>query len=198
MTKWLIASNNKYKTIDLQKDLEYFGLDAEQYTDFFEAVEFPDESTNSYKDNAVKKATFLSNKILRPVISDDSGIEIPALPNDLGVTTKRDLHKDQTKSDNQTLLELLKDMPDDKRQAKMITYLAAVDLEGRVITAKGEVNGLIAHEDVGDYSSGFDKIFYLPELHKTLAQIPDEKRIPLTHRGRAAQNLIKLIKHEAE
>lgn len=196
MTEWLIASNNKFKTLDLQKDLQFFGLKANQYTDFFEPVKFPDESTDSYKNNATKKATFLSNKILRPVISDDSGIEIPALPDSLGVTTKRELHHDQTKSDNQTLLDLLAGLPDDQRIAKMITYLAAVDQQGRVLTAKGEVTGRIAHQDHGDLSSGFDKIFYLPELGKTLAQLPDEERIPLTHRGRAAKNLIQLIKNE--
>ncbi|WP_125709049.1 non-canonical purine NTP pyrophosphatase [Companilactobacillus zhongbaensis] len=194
MTEWLIASNNKFKTLDLQKDLEFFGLNAAQYTDFFEPVKFPDESTDSYKNNATNKATFLSNKILRPVISDDSGIEIPALPNALGVTTKRELHQDKAKSDNQTLLDLMADLSEDRRTATMITYLAAVDPKGRVITAKGEVTGLISREDHGDHSSGFDKIFYLPELGKTLAELPDEERIPLTHRGRAAKNLIQLIK----
>lgn len=193
MTQWLIASNNKFKSFDLKKDLQFFGLDARQYTDFFDAVKFPKESTDSYEKNAVKKATFLSNKILRPVIGDDSGIEIPALPNELGVTTKRELHQDRQKSDNQTLLDLMKDLPEEQRKATMITYLAAIDQQGNVITAKGEVTGIITQEDIGEYSSGFDKIFYLPELGKTLAELTDKERIPLTHRGRAAQNLIKLI-----
>ncbi|WP_125769792.1 non-canonical purine NTP pyrophosphatase [Companilactobacillus furfuricola] len=196
MTEWLIASNNNLKTLDLQKDLRFFGLKAAQYTDFFDPVEFPAETTDSYQTNATNKATFLSNKILRPVISDDSGIEIPALPDVLGVTTKRELHQDETKSDNQTLLDLMTDLPEKKRMAKMITYLAAVDQQGRVITAKGEVTGRISHQDHGTYSSGFDKIFFILELGKTLAQLPDDQRIPLTHRGRAAKNLIQLIKDE--
>jgi XTP/dITP diphosphohydrolase len=194
LTEWLIASNNKYKTIDLRKDLEFFGLETAQYTDEFEAVQFPDESTDDYQENAINKAKFLSNKILRPVIGDDSGIEIPSLPTELGVTTKRDLHQDPTRSDNQTLLEWMKDVPTDQRAAKMITYLAAIDQEGKVITAKGEISGMIAFEDRGDQSSGFDKIFYLPELDKTLAELPDAERIPLTHRGRAAKNLISQIR----
>ncbi|AKP67526.1 non-canonical purine NTP pyrophosphatase [Companilactobacillus ginsenosidimutans] len=194
MTKWLIASNNPLKAVDLQKDLEFFGLETAQYTDYFEAVKFPEESTDSYENNAVHKAEFLSNKILRPVIGDDSGIEIPALPTALGVTTKRDLHKDPTRSDNKTLLELMKDVPEEERTARMITYLAAIDQEGKIITAKGEVTGRISTEDKGEYSSGFDKIFYLPDLGKTLAELPDEERIPLTHRGLAAKNLMEKIR----
>lgn len=180
------------------RDLEFFGLNAKAYSDFFEVVKFPDETTDSYEKNAIHKATFLSNKILHPVIGDDSGIEIPALFDELGVTTKRDLHKDATRSDNQTLLELLKDVEKNDRKATMITYLAAVDKNGDVITAKGEVSGLIATEDRGEFSSGFDKIFYLPELGKTLAELPDEQRIPLTHRGRAAKKLISLIRQEEQ
>ncbi len=196
MAAWLIASNNKLKTLDLQKDLAFYGLKVEPYTEYFDNVNFPAESVDSYRDNAVHKATFLSNKVLRPVIGDDSGIEIPALSDELGVTTKRDLHKDASLSDNQTLLSWLKDVPEDQRQAKMIAYLAAVDQSGQVLTAEGEITGQIALEEAGTYSTGFDKIFYLPELGKTLAELPDSQRIELTHRGRAAKKLVETINGE--
>lgn len=194
MTHWLIASNNKNKIVDLQKDLNFYGFEAEPYTNYFDEVEFPAEGKSSYKENSIEKAKFLSNKILRPVISDDSGVEIPNLSKQLGVTTKRDLHKLKGTSDNLRLLELMKDLPAEQRAATMITYLTAITEEGKLITAAGRVTGKITTEERGTYSRGFDKVFYVPEAGKTLAELPDEERIPYTHRGRAAQNLMELLK----
>ena len=197
-THWMIATNNPHKLVDLQKDLQFYGFDAEPYTKYFDEIEFPQESKISYKDNSIRKAKFLSDKILRPVISDDSGVEIPELSKQLGVTTKRDLHKLKGTSDNLRLLELLKDVPTENRAATMITFLTAITENGDLITAAGKVTGRITTEEVEGYSGGFDKVFYVPEVGKTLSQMPDEERIPYTHRGRAAENLMNLLKREGQ
>lgn len=187
MTEWLIASNNKYKTRDLIKCLAFYGIKAVPYTDQLPKLAFPAEQTVSYAGNALHKAQFLAGRTDQGVIADDSGIEIPALGGHLGVTTKRELHQDVAHSDNQTILNDLKGQTD--RRATMISTLVAIMPGQAPVTAVGRVSGTIAARTRGSYSTGFDKLFILPNQRQTLAELPDQIRIPLTHRGQAAKQL---------
>lgn len=187
MTNWLIASNNKYKTQDLIKCLAFYGVQAVPYTDQLTKLTFPAEQTVSYAGNAMRKAQFLAGQTDQGVIADDSGIEIAALGGHLGVTTKRELHRDTVHSDNQTILNDLKWQTD--RRATMISTLAAVAPGQAPLTVTGCIDGTIATRTRGNYSTGFDKLFILPNQQRTLAELPDEMRIPLTHRGLAAKQL---------
>lgn len=187
MTEWLIASNNKYKTEDLIKCLAVYGIKAVSYTERMPKLTFPAEQTVSYAGNALHKAQFLAGKTNQGIIADDSGIEIPALSGHLGVITKRELHQDVTHSDNQTVLNDLKGQAD--RRATMVSTLVAIVPGKAPVTAVGRVSGTIAAQTQGSYSTGFDKIFILPNQQQTLAEIPDQIRIPLTHRGQAAKQL---------
>lgn len=187
MTNWLIASNNKYKTQDLIKCLAFYGVQAVPYTDQLAKLTFPAEQTVSYAGNAIRKAQFLAGQTDQGVIADDSGIEIAALGGHLGVTTKRELHRDTAHSDNQTILNDLRGQTD--RRAAMISTLAAVAPGQAPLTATGRIDGTIATRTRGNYSTGFDKLFILPNQQRTLAELPDEMRIPLTHRGLAAKQL---------
>ncbi|MDH5106887.1 non-canonical purine NTP pyrophosphatase [Lentilactobacillus diolivorans] len=196
MSDWLIASNNRFKAADLQKDLAFFGLTAIPYTDCLAPLTFPAETTTSYVTNAITKARFLCRQTGQAAIADDSGIEIPILASHLGVTTKRELHEKANGSDNQTLLAWLTDYSGTDRNATMRSTLAVVIPNGPTITATETVTGQIARHDLGRFSTGFDKIFWLPKLGKTLAELPDSQRIPLTHRGRAAQQLINMLRRK--
>lgn len=187
MTKWLIASNNQYKTQDLIKCLAFYGIQAVSYTAELPKVTFPTEQTVSYAANALRKAQFVAGLTTRGVIADDSGIEIPVLGKHLGVTTKRELHQDVAHSDNQTILNAMQGRLD--RRATMISTLVAIAPGQSPVTASGRVSGTLAKQTQGTYSTGFDKIFILPKQSQTLAQLPDKERLPLTHRGLAAKQL---------
>lgn len=187
MTKWLIASNNEFKTRDLINCLAFYGVQAIPYTDELPKTQFPQENTVSYAANALGKARFLAARTNQGVIADDSGIEVPALGEHLGVTTKRELHQDVSHSDNQTILNALRNQTD--RRATMISTLVAIAPGKAPVTAVGRVSGTIATQTRGTHSTGFDKIFILPHQQVTLAELPDEERLPLTHRGRAAKQL---------
>lgn len=193
MTEWLIASNNQYKTADLIACLNRAGISAKPYTDDWSPMTFPVETTDSYADNARLKAQFLAQVTGEPVIADDSGLEVPYLGDTLGVTTKRYLHQDHQHSDNETLLLALKEAPDDQRTATMTCTLCAVSQNADPVLATGTVTGTIAQTEQGHYSTGFDKLFVLSATHQTLAELPDDTRIPLTHRGQAAVRLAQLL-----
>ena len=187
MTKWLIASNNQYKTQDLIKCLALYGIQAVPYTAELPKVTFPAEQTVSYAANALRKAQFVAGLTTKGVIADDSGIEIPVLGKHLGVTTKRELHQDVAHSDNQTILNAMQGRLD--RRATMISTLVAIAPGQSPVTVSGRVSGTLAKQTQGTYSTGFDKLFILPNRQQTLAQLPDAQRLPLTHRGLAAKQL---------
>ncbi|WP_055679909.1 non-canonical purine NTP pyrophosphatase [Secundilactobacillus kimchicus] len=198
MTNWLIASNNLYKTADLQLALAYYGLSAASYQTLMAPVAFPEEGVTSYQDNATAKVKYLAALVPDTgVIADDSGLTLAALGQSaLGVTTKRTLHAQSNLSDNQAILAALAGQSD--RRATMWCTLVAVTPHGRLTTATGTVSGYIAPAPVGDQSTGFDRIFTLALGGPTLAELSDKTRIPLTHRGRAAKQLVASLTQEGD
>lgn len=193
--EWLIASNNRGKSRDLALCLAYYGLTAENYLVQAERLDFPAETTTSYLENALTKAKFAAQSLQRPVIADDSGIEVPALPDVLGVTTARDLGVQTSGGDRNTeILAAMKNVPAIKRQAVMRSMLAVAWPDGRSLTAQATVVGYIAEHQMGHYSGGFDRLFWLPQYGRTLAEIPAPWRLPMTHRGQAARKLGQQLK----
>jgi len=191
---WLIASNNGGKSRDLAACLAYYGLAAEPYFQTQPRLEFPNETTTSYVDNAVTKAQFAANRLGVAVIADDSGLEVPAMPDFLGVTTARDLGVQVGGFDrNQEIIRAMAALPNSQRQAIMRATLAVAWPDGRVITSQATISGYITRHQTGQYSGGFDRLFWLPRYGRTLAELPDAWRIPLTHRGQAARNLIQQL-----
>jgi len=192
---WVIASNNRGKSHDLALCLAYYGLAAENYLSQASRLVFPAETTTSYVENALTKAQFAAQKLQRPVIADDSGIELPALPDILGVTTARDLGVQTSGVDrNAEILATLHAVPATQRQAVMRSTLAVAWPDGQSLTAQATVTGFIAEYQIGNYSGGFDRLFWLPQFGRTLAELPDQWRLPVTHRGRAARKLVEQLK----
>lgn len=193
---WMLASNNRGKSRDLGACLAYYGLETTQYLTTYPRLDFPAETTDSYVQNAVKKAQFGAQALGRPVIADDSGLEISALPDFLGVTTARDLGVNVSGFDrNQEIIRALAAFPNDRRGATMRATLAAAWPDGRFLVAQGTITGYVTRHQAGRYSGGFDRLFWLPQYGRTLAELPDQWRIPLTHRGHAAADLITQLEN---
>lgn len=194
MTTWLIASNNSGKSRDLSACLAYYGITARQYLTGHAKLAFPAETTTSYATNALTKAQFGAKQLGVPVIADDSGLEILARPTLFGVTTARDLGVSVSGYDrNQEILGALADLPDCQRQARMRATLAVAFPDGRQAVVQASIDGYIAHHQAGTYSGGFDRLFWLPRYGRTLAELPAQWRIPLTHRGQSAQQLVNQL-----
>ena len=85
------------------------------------------------------------------------------------------------------LIERLTDVPDEKRTARFVCAIAAVMPEGEVMTTHGTVEGRIDYEEKGDNGFGYDPIFYVPEYGCTMAQLTDEQKNSISHRGRALE-----------
>src|SRR5271170_3904514 len=162
----------------------------------------PPEDQPTFEGNARVKAIYYSR--LAPsynILADDSGLEVDALKGDPGVRSARYAADngfsgaDHDEANNTFLLSKLQFAPEAKRVARYRCALAyARDGECR-LTAEGSVEGLIAHEPRGSGGFGYDPLFYLPALGKTMAEIDLSTKHQLSHRGKALRALVARMRY---
>ncbi|AXC15257.1 Nucleoside 5-triphosphatase RdgB (dHAPTP, dITP, XTP-specific) [Acidisarcina polymorpha] len=158
----------------------------------------PPEDELTFKGNARAKAIYYSR--LAPgfdIIADDSGLEVDALEGEPGVRSARYAEgaskHDQDEANNRLLLKNLASVADEKRTARYRCVLALARDGECLVTAEGSVEGLIAARPQGDRGFGYDPLFYLPELGKTMAEIDLEMKDSISHRGSALRDLFEQL-----
>lgn len=152
-----------------------------------------DENGSSFQENALIKARAVAAYTQDIVLADDSGLVIDALGGEPGIYSARYLGEDTPYSvKNAALLERLIGVPDEKRTARFVCAIAAVFPDGTEKCVEATIEGRIAHEERGEHGFGFDPIFYVPKLGVTTAEIPEEEKNRISHRGKA----LRLMKEE--
>ncbi len=199
------ATTNQGKLRDFSTAAEIFGVEIEPLT-ILATIAAPEETGATFQENAVLKAVYYSRFApAEIVIADDSGLEVDALNGapgvrsarfaaDAGVGDSPDAPLDNTDVwNNILLLKRLAGVSEGKRAGRYRCVLAAAR-NGEVLhTAEGSVEGVILEGPRGTGGFGYDPLFYLPELEKTMAEIDLETKMGLSHRGRALQALLKLL-----
>lgn len=182
----------------------------------------PDENGKDFEDNALIKAQAVydlvssrpvPNDTARIVMSDDSGLVIDALGGAPGVHSARYMGYDTDyRLRMEHLLDLLKDVPDEKRTARFVAAVAAVlpreysflDQDTSIaedrsypgvirLVVRGAMEGLISHHIAGENGFGYDPFFYLPQYGKTSAEISPEEKNSISHRGQALRSMLKRL-----
>jgi len=144
------------------------------------------ETSNSYTQNAKLKAQAYAKYSCLTTIADDSGLEVDALNGMPGVLSARFAGELATDADNvMFLLAKLKNIPWDKRTAHFTCVIAISNSRGRVELCTGSCYGKIAFEPIGNNGFGYDPIFYLPELNKTMAELSQQRKNEISHRSKA-------------
>lgn len=191
MTQIIIASNNQGKIKDFQVQLTPLGFDVKGLADL--NINFEVEETGkTFEENAILKAVETAKFLNLPVIADDSGLVVPALNGQPGVYSAR--FAGEPKSDernNQKLLELMTNQS--QRYAYFECVLALAMPNGKVQIFTGRCEGEIAEQLIGDEGFGYDPLFYLPQLSKTMAQLKSQEKAQLSHRGQAMKQLLSSI-----
>lgn len=186
---FVIATHNTFKADEIQNILRFYHQWGEIYTDKLPRQHFPSESTTSYQANATKKAIFISQQLPGAnVIADDSGLELAAFPAKYGVQTARELAVEVPDGQlNRYLIQLV----NGKSRKFTMKTIIALAVNGHISNiARGELTGVIAPEERGTNSTGFDRILIPDGEDQTLAEMSRPKRISYLHRARAVKNLL--------
>jgi len=152
------------------------------------------EAGGSLEENASLKATVLAEKSQLLTLADDSGLEVDALGGEPGRLSARYAGEGVSDTDRiNYLLSRLKGVPWSDRSARFRCVIAMATLSGEVKLCSGECQGFITFEPRGEGGFGYDPIFYLPELDKTMAELPLEIKNQVSHRGQAARKAYYLL-----
>lgn len=146
------------------------------------------EDGKNFEENAIIKAKAVAEKTNHIVLADDSGLEIDFLNKEPGIYSARYLGEDTSYDiKNANLLERMEGVPDEKRTARFVCAIAAAMPDGEIFTTLGVIEGRIGYEPKGENGFGYDPIFYLPEYGCTSAELSEEKKNAISHRGRALE-----------
>ena len=146
------------------------------------------EDGETYEQNALLKATSMAALSCLLTLADDSGLEVEALGGGPGIKSARYAGENKTDADRIAfLLAKLKAAPDNRRNAQFRCVIALAAPAGKVELFSGACQGLIADKPRGTNGHGYDPIFYIPELKKTMAELTMAEKNQFSHRARAAE-----------
>ena len=189
----LVATRNPGKVREIRKALKGLGLRIRSLRDFRGVPEI-EEDGKSFTENALKKARFYSKVFAKLTLSDDSGLEVDVLRGSPGIYSARFAgEKASGQENNQKLLGQMEGIPLSKRGARFKCFIAIVSPDGQEAVIEGECRGRIGFKEVGKRGFGYDPLFILPRLGKTMAQLTLEEKNRISHRGKALRKLRKKI-----
>ena len=152
-----------------------------------------EENGATFTENARIKATAVAQELQDSnrqegviVLADDSGLEVDYLNKEPGIYSARYLGKDTSYTvKNTKIIERLQGVPDEKRTARFVCAIAAVLPDGTILSVSRSMEGIIAHEILGENGFGYDPIFFLPEYGKPSAELTEREKNEISQRGKA-------------
>lgn len=193
MKQITLATKNKNKLVEVKAvlgndyevlSMEDIGIDVDV-----------EENGTTFEENATIKAEAICKICGKPVMADDSGLEIDYLDKKPGVLSARFLGHDTSYDiKNAKILEMLEDVPEEKRTARFVCSIAVAFPDRDTVVVRDTIEGIIGYESAGENGFGYDPIFYVPELKKTTAQLSMEEKNKISHRGKALVKMANRLK----
>ncbi len=193
--KVIMATQNEHKVSEVRQIFEGSGIDVISMTEAGIDIDIK-ETGQTFEENAIIKAQAIKSLTNEIVMADDSGLIIDAMPNELGIYSARFMGEDTPSIDkNKEILRRLDGLEIEKRSARFICTIAIAYPNGETKIFEGVMEGYIAKSIAGENGFGYDPIFYVPERGCTCAQLSEEEKNKISHRGRAlAKAAIELKK----
>lgn len=190
MTTLLIATKNAGKAREYRQMLAADDIEIKTLADYDQPLQV-EETGKTFEENATLKATAAVKAYHVPVLADDSGLQVDALNGAPGIYSARYAGDHDDAANNAKLLKNLKGVPAAKRTAHFHTTIVALKPNGAKLVANGQVDGRILDQPRGHDGFGYDPLFYVPELQKTMGQLTTDQKDAISHRGRALRDLLK-------
>jgi XTP/dITP diphosphohydrolase len=183
----VLATRNHGKISEFKKLLSGFDIEIKCLEDF-KSIPTVTEDGDTFEDNAYKKALFTAKVLGLPALADDSGLMVDALGGAPGVHSARFAGEGATDRDkNEKLLAAMKNQSN--RKAAFQTVIAIAVPRGPALIYQGLCEGEITHAPLGNNGFGYDPIFYYPPFQKTFAQMSQDEKNRISHRGKAMAEL---------
>ena len=195
ITKLLVGTNNKGKLKEI-RDLLPKNLEIYSTSDF--KIKSPIENGRSFKENSLIKAKYFSKKSKMICLSDDSGLEIDILGGDPGIYSARwgGKKRDFVKAMNRVFRELNKKSKNwkiKKIKASFICALTIYDLNKKIISSVGKIEGYISHTMKGNNGFGYDPIFIPKGKKITFGEMKSSQKYKMDHRFKAFKKIKKFF-----
>ena len=181
----VLATRNRHKGEELAALLGDMSIMIHTLDEFPDAPEVIEDG-DTCEANAIKKARTIADFTGLPAVADDTGLEVNVLGGRPGVYAARYAGDNATYEDNcRKLLLELRGVPRERRTARFLTVAAIAFPLGGVCVAQGTLDGVITEEARGALGFGYDPVFLIPELGKTLAQLSRDQKNAISHRAKA-------------
>ncbi len=194
MKQIIIASQNKHKIQEIEAITSKFGMALISRGEAGLPDTEIEEDGQTFEENSYKKAAAILQMSGTATIADDSGLEVDALGGRPGVYSARFAGEHASDGENnEKLLSLLRDVPDEARTARFVSVITMLFPDGEKIVARGECPGTILREAHGDGGFGYDPLFVPDGYEKTFGELPAEEKNRISHRARALAELEKQL-----
>lgn len=194
MDRIIAASRNKHKLDEIGEILSKFGLQIISRDDAgIEKFEITEDG-NSFEENSYKKAYAIFKVSGEATIADDSGLMVDFLNGAPGIYSARFSGDNAADEDNnKKLLDLMSDVDEENRTARFVSVITMIFKNGEKIVARGECEGTLLYEPMGENGFGYDPIFKPLGYNKSFAQLTSEEKNSISHRAVALKQLEKLL-----
>jgi len=189
----LIGTKNRGKLVEIQSILSGLDLKLLPLTDFSQAPDVVEDGL-TYRDNAIKKARTFAAWSGQLTLAEDSGLEVAALGGEPGIYTARFGGPDLSSRERCLyLLDRLREVPDNQRQAVFRCVAVLMDTTGHMIIREGQCPGVIGRDLRGEGGFGYDPLFQLPAHGCSLAELAAEEKDVISHRAQAIRAMIPVF-----
>lgn len=195
----VFATGNEGKMKEVRMIMDELGIEVVSMKEAGVVLDIEENGT-TFEENAMIKAQAIAD-VLEDVIvlADDSGLEIDYLNKEPGVHSSRYMGENTSYDiKNQHILDLLKDVEEEKRTARFVCTIAVIFPDGEKRVVRETIEGQIGYESKGENGFGYDPIFYVPEYDCTTAELSLEQKNQISHRGKALERVKAMIKEKIE
>ena len=194
MQELVIATKNKGKLREIRELLKDLPFKITSLADYPHAPQITEDGT-TYAQNALKKAVTIALYTKKLTLGEDSGLEVKALGNAPGVRSARFSGEDATDhQNNRKLVQSLRGVPFNKRQARYRCFAALVDKKQIIDLLNGSCGGYITDRARGKNGFGYDPYFLIKRYHKTFGELHPSIKSKISHRARALKKVKIVLK----